>query len=113
MTGNLTTTGVSYGSPLAVQTVNTGFGDSTVGDGTSSGGSELDAAYGNISGTTLYLFLAGNFENNGNLCNIFIDDGGSGGQSTLTWGDQRRLFRKYDRLTVQLGICCQSRVGCQ
>ena len=78
------TTGVSYGSPLAVQTVNTGFGDSTVGDGTSSGGSELDAAYGNISGTTLYLFLAGNFENNGNLCNIFIDDGGSGGQSTLT-----------------------------
>ena len=37
-----------YGSALAVQTVNTGFGDATGGD--SANGSELDAAYGNISG---------------------------------------------------------------
>lgn len=72
-----------YGSPLAVQTINTGFGDSTVGDGTSSGGSELDAAYANVSNGTLYLFFAGNFENNGNHINVFIDDGRSGGQNVL------------------------------
>ncbi len=71
-----------YGSALAVQTVNTGFGDSTIGDGTSFGGSELDAAYGSISGGYLYLFLAGNFQNNGNHLNVFLSDGRAG-QSTL------------------------------
>jgi hypothetical protein len=70
-----------YGSPLAVQTVNTGFGNSTGSDST--GGSELDAAYGTISGGNLYLFLAGNFENNGNHLNLFIAGGGAG-QNTLT-----------------------------
>jgi hypothetical protein len=71
-----------YGGPLATQTVNTGFGDSTVGDGTSGGGSELDAAYGVVQGGNLNLFLSGNFESNGNLVNIFISDGRPG-QSTL------------------------------
>ena len=46
-------------------------------------GSELDAGYGTVSGGYLYLFLAGNIENNGNLLNIFIDDGRAGGQNTL------------------------------
>jgi hypothetical protein len=69
-----------YGSALAVQTVNTGFGDATGGD--SANGSELDAAYGNISGGNLYLFIAGNFQNNGNHLNLFIA-GGAAGQSTL------------------------------
>lgn len=73
----------AYGSPLAVQTVNTGFGDSTVGDGTSGGGSELDAAYGAIANGNLYLFLAGNFEDNGNHLNVFVS-GGAAGQSTLS-----------------------------
>jgi len=72
----------AYGSPLATQTINTGFGDSTVGDGTSTGGSELDAAYGIVNGGNLYLFLAGNFEDNGNHVNIFSSDGRAG-QSTL------------------------------
>jgi hypothetical protein len=72
----------AYGSALAVQTINTGFGDSTVGDGTSSGGSELDAGYGTIQNGNLYLFLAGNVEDNGNHLNVFISDGAPG-QSTL------------------------------
>ena len=73
-----------YGTPLATQTINTGFGDSTVGDGTSAGGSELDAAYGVVSGGNLYLFIAGNVEGNttANHINIFIDSG-QGGQNTL------------------------------
>jgi hypothetical protein len=66
----------------ATQTINTGFGDSTVGDGTSGGGSELDAAYGVISGGNLNIFLAGNFEDNGNHVNLFVDDGRVG-QSVL------------------------------
>jgi pimeloyl-ACP methyl ester carboxylesterase len=72
----------AYGNPLAVQTINTGFGNSTIGDGTSAGGSELDAAYGRVIGGNLYLFIAGNFEDNGNHVNIFISDGRAG-QNTL------------------------------
>jgi hypothetical protein len=71
-----------YGSPAATQTINTGFGDSTVGDGTSAGGSELDAAYGVVSGGNLNVFLAGNFESNGNHVNLFVSDGRAG-QSVL------------------------------
>jgi hypothetical protein len=67
----------------ATQTINTGFGDSTVGDGTSAGGSELDAAYGVISGGNLNLFLSGNFENGGNHVNVFVSDGRAG-QSVLS-----------------------------
>jgi len=81
--GNGTLNAGFYGSALAVQTINTGFGDSTSGDGNSLGGSELDAAYGQISGGNLYLFLSGNFENNGNHVNVFVA-GGTAGQSTLS-----------------------------
>ncbi len=71
-----------YGSALAVQTVNTGFGNSP-GGGDATSGSELDAGYGKISAGNLYLFLAGDYQNNGNHLNIFIADGRSG-QSTLS-----------------------------
>ncbi len=71
-----------YGSPLAIQTINTGFGNAG-GGADSAGGSELDAAYGAISGGNLYLFLAGNTENNGNHLNVFIAGGAAGGQNVL------------------------------
>jgi len=71
-----------YGSPLAIQTINTGFGNAAGGND-SAGGSELDAAYGRISGGNLYLFLAGNVENNGNHLNVFIAGGAAGGQNVL------------------------------
>ena len=72
-----------YGSPLALQTINTGFGNAAGGND-SAGGSELDAAYGKISGGNLYLFLAGNVENNGNHLNVFIAGGAAGGQNVLS-----------------------------
>jgi hypothetical protein len=71
-----------YGSALAVQTINTGFGNSA-GGGDATGGSELDAGYGTISGGNLYLFLSGAFENNGNHLNIFIGSSDVAGQNTL------------------------------
>ena len=71
-----------YGSALATQTNNTGFGDSTSNDGTSAGGSELDAGYGVVQGGVLYLMLTGNFQDNGNHVNVFVSDGRAG-QSTL------------------------------
>ena len=74
-----------YGSALAVNINPTGFGDSSYSAGPNTpdaNGSEVDAAYGVISGGNLYLFLSGNSENNGNHWNIFISDGRTG-QSTL------------------------------
>ena len=76
-----------YGSPLATQTINTGFGDNrTDTSGNSSGGSELDAAYGVVTNGYLYLFIAGNVQANGNNVNIFVADGQAGGQNVLEIG---------------------------
>jgi len=72
----------AYGSPLSVQTTQTGFGDSNNGAIDNANGSELDAAYGYVSGGTLYLFLAGNVESNFNKLDIFFDTV-SGGQNVL------------------------------
>ena len=63
----------AYGLPLAVQTVETQFGDNL---------SELDAGYARVSGGNLYLLLAGQVENNFNKLNIFIDSV-AGGQNVL------------------------------
>jgi hypothetical protein len=81
ISGNLGTTTIPYGSALSYQSIATGFG-LAAGGNDSAGGSELDAAYGTVSGGNLYLFLAGNFENNGNHLNVFVD-GGAPGQSVL------------------------------
>src|SRR3954469_25468180 len=62
-----------YGGALAVQTVETGFGDNF---------SELDAGYGVISGGKLYLMITGNVEANFNKLEIFIDSK-AGGQSVF------------------------------
>ncbi|MBX3426078.1 MAG: PEP-CTERM sorting domain-containing protein [Pirellulales bacterium] len=64
----------AYGSALAVQTVETGFGDNF---------SELNAAYGVVEGGTLYLILTGNMEGNFNKLNIFIDSV-PGGENVIT-----------------------------
>ena len=66
-----------YGSALAVQTVETQFGDANP-----NGGSELDAGYATISGGRLYLMLTGNLEANFNKLEIFIDSK-AGGQSVF------------------------------
>jgi len=82
ISGDLSTTTVGYGSALSVQTIGTGFGNAAGGDD-SVNGSELDANYGTISSDgNLYLFLAGNAQNNGNHWNVFIQATG-GGQSVL------------------------------
>jgi hypothetical protein len=62
-----------YGAALAVQTVETEFGDNL---------SELNAAYGLIESGKLYLTLTGNIEDNFNKLEIFIDSK-AGGQSVF------------------------------
>jgi hypothetical protein len=62
-----------YGAPLAVQTVETGFGDND---------NELNAAYIAIAAGNLHLLLTGQTENNFNNLNIFIDSV-PGGQNVV------------------------------
>lgn len=66
-----------YGAPIVVQTVETQFGDANPNNG-----SELNAAYGTISGGRLNLMLTGNIENNFNKLEIFIDSK-AGGQAVF------------------------------
>jgi hypothetical protein len=93
VTGSLATTGVNYGQgasapytgQLSLQSIITAFGLASNNTNTaagSPGGSELDAAYGTVSNGNLYLLFAGDFQNNGNVFQVFIQ-GGSGGQNTL------------------------------
>jgi hypothetical protein len=72
---------VDYGAALAVQTVQTQFGDAAPPGAT--GGGELDAAYATISGDRLYLLITGNQEPNFNKLEVFIDSR-AGGENTLT-----------------------------
>ena len=70
--------GDNYGTPLAVQTVQTQFGDSNGSDK----GSELNAAYARIDSGELVLALTGNLEDNFNKLVIFFDSQ-PGGQNAL------------------------------
>jgi autotransporter-associated beta strand protein len=72
----------AYGTPIVVQTNNTGFGDNNLADGNFANGSELDAAYALVENGYLNLLFTGNIETNFNHLNIFIDDGRNG-QGTL------------------------------
>src|SRR3989304_2094034 len=69
-----------YGAALAVQTVQTQFGDANPPGNL--GGSELDAAYAKVRNGRLYLMLTGNHEPNFNKLDIFIDSK-AGGENTL------------------------------
>lgn len=66
---------------LAVQTVQTHFGDAMPPGNVD--GSELDAAYGVIRGGRLYLMFTGNQQLNFNTLDIFIDSR-SGGENVLS-----------------------------
>jgi len=76
-----------YGSAIVVQGIGTSFGNHL---GSSPGicdGSELDVAYGFISGDaatgTLNLVLAGNLQTNFNKINVFVDARAGAGQNAL------------------------------
>ena len=75
--GNFITDGTRdslYLDPLAVQGIQTGFGDNQ---------NELNAAYAAISKGKLYLLLTGNLETNFNKLEIFIDSA-TGGSNVFT-----------------------------
>jgi hypothetical protein len=95
---------VAYGAALAVQTVETHFGD-----GSPLGGSELDGAYAVIAGGRLYLMLTGNLEPNFNTLEVFIDSK-AGGENVLSATPQYDLLflatasAKFTGMTFDTGF---------
>lgn len=97
------TVDASYGAPLAVQTVETQFGDSS---GGTSGGGELDAAYAKVWNDRLYVMITGNLEPNFNKLHLFIDSK-AGGENQLTSTplyDFNDLSQNFGGLTFDQGF---------
>jgi hypothetical protein len=82
-----------YGPALAVQTVQTQFGDNE---------SEWNAAYATLDGGFLYLMLTGNLQNNFNKLDIFIDSK-AGGQSVFDSSGNDNA-QNMDGLTFDTGF---------
>ncbi|TWT48593.1 PEP-CTERM sorting domain-containing protein [Botrimarina hoheduenensis] len=97
------TVDASYGAPLAVQTVQTQFGDSS---GNGAGGGELDAAYAKVWNDRLYVMITGNVEANFNKLHLFIDSK-AGGENTLSSGpayDFGNVSSNFGGLTFDQGF---------
>lgn len=87
----------SYGAPVAIQNVQTQFGDSNIGLPRWANGSELNAAYARVSGGSLFLMLTGNLESNFNKLEIFIDST-AGGQNQLRGDNPNVDFNGLNRM---------------
>ncbi|QDT00800.1 PEP-CTERM sorting domain-containing protein [Adhaeretor mobilis] len=95
----------SYGAALAVQTVQTQFGDNTDPAGFSNEG-ELDAGYATISGGRLYVMLTGNIGQNFNKVSVFIDSV-AGGENVLNGAlayDFGDVSQNFGGLTFDTGF---------
>lgn len=92
-----------YGGAVAVQTVETQFGDST---GGAAGGSELNAAYATIVGDRVFLMFTGNLEPNFNKLNLFIDSraGGENVLSSTPQYDFNNTSQNYGGMTMDTGF---------
>lgn len=92
--------GSDYGPALWSQNVGTQFGNNNDASIEFANGSEIDALYASISGTTLFLGVAGNLETNFNKLNIVLDYA-AGGQNTLSG---LANLGNLDGLTLDAGI---------
>lgn len=92
-----------YGAALAVQTVETQFGDSA---GGIIGGGELDAGYAVVDSGRLYVMLTGNIENNFNRVSVFIDSklGGENVLSNIPQYDFNNVSQNFGGLTFDTGF---------
>lgn len=99
------TVDASYGAPLAVQTVQTQFGDNLDPAGFGGGG-ELDAAYAKVWNDRLYVMLTGNIEPSFNKLSLFIDSE-AGGENVLSGGpayDFGNVSQNFGGLTFDAGF---------
>jgi hypothetical protein len=95
----------AYGPALAVQTIQTGFGNQTNPSGLGSGG-ELNAAYVTIEAGRLFVMVTGNIEPNFNKVSVFIDSK-AGGENVLASApqyDYEHISQNFGGLTFDTGF---------
>jgi hypothetical protein len=105
-----------YGPALVTQTTQTSYQNTTLGQVGMANGSELDGAYGLISGGVLYLFIAGNlmYEPGGELMghfhmlDLFIDSQPDG-QNVL--GNANPVIDYNTDLNIMAGLTFDSGFG--
>ena len=86
-----------YGNALAVQNVQTQFGNSTLGLVDFANGSEINGLFARIEGGVLYLVVAGNLESNFNKLEVFLDTR-DGGQNRLRGDNPNVSFNGLNRM---------------
>ena len=86
-----------YGPAVAVQSVQTEFGDNTLAQPGFANGSELDQMFATMVGGRLYLLIAGNLESNFNKLEIFFDTK-PGGQNRLRGDNPDVSFGGLNRM---------------
>jgi hypothetical protein len=91
------TADAAYGNALAVQNVQTQFGDANLGTIDYCNGSEIDAAYARIDGGFLFVVIAGNIESNYNKMELFVDCK-AGGQNRLLGTNKDVDFNGLNRM---------------
>jgi hypothetical protein len=96
------TVDAAYGAAIAVQGVNTGFGDANFPTAGQLNGSELDAGYATISGGRLYLMLTGNLEPNFNKLEVFFDSK-AGGENVMSGTPQYDYFDGSKWISQNMG----------
>lgn len=87
----------AYGDALAVQNVQTNFGDATQGLINLAFGSEIDGLFARVEGGVLYVVVAGNFESNFNKLEVFFDTR-EGGQNRLRGDNPDVEFNGLNRM---------------
>lgn len=87
----------AYGAALAVQNVQTQFGNATQGLINLAFGSEIDGLFTRVEGGVLYVVVAGNFESNFNKLELFLDTR-PGGQNKLRGNNPDVEFNGLNRM---------------
>lgn len=87
----------SYGAALAVQNVQTQFGNATQGLINLAFGSEIDGIFAKVEGGVLHVVIAGNLESNWNKLEVFFDTK-EGGQNKLRGNNPDVDFNGLNRL---------------
>ena len=87
----------AYGNALAVQNVQTQFGNSSLGLIDAANGSEIDGLFARVEGGVLYVVIAGNLESNFNKLDVFFDTR-EGGQNKLRGDNPDVSFNGLNRM---------------
>ena len=88
----------AYGEAIAIQQVQTQFGNADLGEAGFCNGSEIDGVHAVVDGDMLYLLFTGNLESNFNKIDIFFDSIEDAGQNPILGNNVDADFNALNRM---------------